>query len=220
MSRHVRVFAVSALATLSVLLALLPAPTLHLAMGSAGLSKDSATPIVISVGPAPGYSVTKISATVGQNVSIELVQTDDTFHTFTLSSVVNFQLPTTDTPVDVYSFFNQHAPLVNISVPTVAGSSAWANFTAPNTAGTYEYLCENPGHFQAGMHGNLTVNAKSSGAGFFGALAALIAVLIIVIIILIIIAIVAAVFMRRRRRRAAVPPPTPSGPEEPSKAGP
>jgi plastocyanin len=221
-----RSFAVTAVAVALVLVAacagLLAGIAARTVTASAALSTDAtgADPIMITVGPAIGYSVTKISVTAGQAVSIELVQTDSTFHTFTLSPVKNFQLPLTDTPVDVYAFFNHNPPLANISVPAVAGSSAWANFTAPNATGAYEYLCENPGHFQAGMHGNLTVASASSNSGLQGALAGLIAVLIVVIIVLIVIAVVAVVLMRRRRRRMT-PPPT-SGPaaSEPPGAGP
>jgi uncharacterized cupredoxin-like copper-binding protein len=40
---------------------------------------------------------------------------------------------------------------------TTPGGTANGNFTAP-AAGTYVYLCTEPGHYAAGMRGTLTVN--------------------------------------------------------------
>lgn len=38
-----------------------------------------------------------------------------------------------------------------------AGQSQTATFTAPTTAGTYQVVCTESGHFEAGMTGTLTV---------------------------------------------------------------
>lgn len=45
------------------------------------------------------------------------------------------------------------------------GNTDSVTFTAPETAGDYEYICSFPGHFTGGMKGILTVNAPSSDEG-------------------------------------------------------
>lgn len=73
-------------------------------------------------------------------------------HTFTLSPVPDYNLSSSN-----YStFFTQHAPLVNIPVPTSAGSYNNATFVI-TTAGYYEYICSITGHFANGMFGFLYV---------------------------------------------------------------
>lgn len=80
-------------------------------------------------------------------------------HTFTVASQSNVTL----SPANFTTYFVQHAPLVSASVPSGTGASAWANLTifAP---GVYEYICEIPGHFAAGMFGFLYVGVPVPAA--------------------------------------------------------
>jgi uncharacterized cupredoxin-like copper-binding protein len=66
-------------------------------------------------------------------------------HTFTLSDQVNVTVTTLGS-------FKTNLPLVNLTIPTVAGKSAYGNFTV-KTPGFYEYVCMQSGHFQDGMYG-------------------------------------------------------------------
>ena len=43
------------------------------------------------------------------------------------------------------------------SGPVTAGQSKTATFTAPTTPGNYQVICVDPGHFEDGMIGQLTV---------------------------------------------------------------
>jgi uncharacterized cupredoxin-like copper-binding protein len=72
-------------------------------------------------------------------------------HTWTLSAFPNFIL----SPSNFSTFFAAHAPLANVQL-TNDGQTGNASFTI-NAPGIYEYICEQPGHFQAGMDGFLYV---------------------------------------------------------------
>ncbi|MCI4368417.1 MAG: hypothetical protein L3K09_02495, partial [Thermoplasmata archaeon] len=73
-------------------------------------------------------------------------------HTFTVAPQSNVTI----TPGNFTSYFAAHAPLANVNVPGSAGASVWANFTVP-AKGIFEFICEIPGHFAAGMSGELYV---------------------------------------------------------------
>lgn len=66
-------------------------------------------------------------------------------HTFTLSDQVNVTITTLGS-------FKTNLPLVNLTIPSVVGKSAYGNFTI-TTPGVYEYVCMQSGHFQDGMFG-------------------------------------------------------------------
>ncbi len=147
-----------------------------------------------------------LTVTANAPVVLRITQAADFEHTFTLSSVANVTLPDTDTAAQVYAFFTAHPPLVNLSLGSVAGAVLYANFTAPPT-GSYEFLCEAPGHFQAGMHGELV-----SGSGTTSHASSLTANEELVVTLVVVVAIVAvvALFLRARRRGSTAGPPPPA----------
>jgi len=73
-------------------------------------------------------------------------------HTWTLAPQPNVNL----TPGNFTTYFQAHPPAANIAIPTGIGILAFANVTL-NSPGVYEFLCEIPGHFAAGMFGFLYV---------------------------------------------------------------
>ena len=73
-------------------------------------------------------------------------------HTFTVVPQSNVTI----TYSNYTTYFQQHAPLASVNVPAATGGTVWANFTV-GAAGIYMYICEVPGHFQAGMSGLLYV---------------------------------------------------------------
>jgi len=75
-----------------------------------------------------------------------------TGHTWTLVSQPNVNL----TPGNFSTYFSAHPALASVTVPTTPGQVIWANFTV-DKAGVYQFLCEIPGHFAAGMVGYLYV---------------------------------------------------------------
>lgn len=73
-------------------------------------------------------------------------------HTFWLESQPNETL----NPGNFSSYFQANPPLADVAVPTSPGAVVWANFTVKGP-GVYEFICTIPGHFAAGMDGNLYV---------------------------------------------------------------
>ncbi|MGD0257302.1 MAG: hypothetical protein ABSB90_05415 [Thermoplasmata archaeon] len=86
------------------------------------------------------------------NLDVLVMNTGNLGHTFTLAGQTNVTL----TPATYQSYFAAHPPLVNVNVPSGAGSTVWANFTIGGP-GVYQYLCEVSGHFANGMTGFLYV---------------------------------------------------------------
>jgi uncharacterized cupredoxin-like copper-binding protein len=75
-----------------------------------------------------------------------------TAHTWTLVAQPNTNM----TAGGFTSYFQQHPPAVSLNVPASAGVPVFGNITLPSK-GVYQYLCEIPGHFAAGMYGFLYV---------------------------------------------------------------
>ncbi len=163
----------------------------------------------VSVATTSSFAFVPDTLTVYPGALVHLVVTQESplAHTFVLSPVANQTIPTSDTSAEVYAYFNANPPLVNLSVPGVVGDRAYANFTAP-AIGSYEFVCEIPGHFQSGMHGELvstTQTGGSTGMSFPLELTVLVVALVIVV------AAVAGVLLLRRRR-ARSPPGGPGSP--------
>ncbi|HTT26673.1 MAG TPA: hypothetical protein VMH90_06925, partial [Thermoplasmata archaeon] len=59
-------------------------------------------------------------------------------------------------PGNFTQYFQAHPPAASVDVPTQPGAFVWANFTL-KSPGTYEFICNVPGHFTAGMFGFLYV---------------------------------------------------------------
>ncbi len=74
-------------------------------------------------------------------------------HTWTLASQSNVSL----SPGNFSTYFQSHPPLANAPVPSTAGQSVWANFTIQG-GGIYQYICQIPDHFAAGMTGFLYID--------------------------------------------------------------
>jgi len=87
------------------------------------------------------FDPSSFTVTPGESVTLVVTQGADFAHTFTLSSVVNFTIPASDSPSQVAAFFNAHPPLVNLSLGSTAGSQQQITFTAPTSQGTYEFVC-------------------------------------------------------------------------------
>jgi uncharacterized cupredoxin-like copper-binding protein len=86
------------------------------------------------------------------NLDVLVTNTGALGHTFSIASQSNVTL----SPANFTSYFQQHPPLASVTVPGGAGSTVWANFTVSGP-GVYQYICEVPGHFAAGMTGFLYV---------------------------------------------------------------
>ena len=174
--------------------------------GSGGL--PSPIFLNLSATSTPGFFPNTLTVSPGAPVKLKITQAADFDHTFTLSPVANYTFPLSDQTADLYAFFNAHPPLVNVSLGPTVGAVYWANFTAPSV-GTYEFVCEMPGHFSSGMYGTLvSTNGDTGGSGgssFFTPTTELL--LAFVIVILVVAGIVIA--WRGQRRPPATPNPPP-----------
>ncbi len=167
---------------------------------------------------------------VPSNTTVTVTFTDatDVAHTFSIldREGVVIPNPSTTTSGQLDALFTQYgylAPELNVSG---AGQQATETFTSPGT-GWYEFVCQTPGHFQAGMYGfiafgeplpsNLTVSVPSTGPGT--------AVFIIIgtIVALVVIALVLGFVIGQRRgaqhemspERLGYPEPPSPGAESP-----
>lgn len=114
---------------------------------------DGSTSVLVTVGTAFAFTPSSFQVTPGEHVTLTVENLASLTHTFTLSDVANFSFnPSVNTTADLVSFFAAHPPLVYVAINDTPGWSQTVNFTAP-PLGTYEYVCEITGHFQAGMYG-------------------------------------------------------------------
>lgn len=87
------------------------------------------------------------TVTAGQPVTVNLDNTGTLSHTWTIMKTPISGNYTDADKSDIY-----------FSSPVVAsGTSTTISFTAPSTPGKYQVICTQPGHFEAGMVGQLTV---------------------------------------------------------------
>ena len=93
------------------------------------------------------------------NLRLVVTNTGSFVHTFTLSGLSNV----TVSPANFTQYFSAHPPLANVSLPSGAGSNVTSNFVIQGP-GVYEYICEVPGHFSAGMYGHLYVGVPVPAA--------------------------------------------------------
>jgi uncharacterized cupredoxin-like copper-binding protein len=87
------------------------------------------------------------SVPAGATVSVNLKNIGTVAHTWTVMK----------TPISgSYTSADQSDILFNSGVVN-PGQTKTVTFTAPSKAGTYQVICTQPGHFEAGMVGQLTV---------------------------------------------------------------
>lgn len=127
---------------------------------------ESAKTIVITASDAMKFSVTKIEATPGQKLVIEL-KDEGSAPKETMGH--NWILLKAGTDPMAYAASAMSAKAEDYQPKSMASKvlastkligpkeSAKASFTAPSTPGTYPYLCSFPAHVQAGMRGVLIV---------------------------------------------------------------
>ncbi|HXY47008.1 MAG TPA: hypothetical protein VEK13_03810 [Thermoplasmata archaeon] len=161
---------------------------------------------------------------VPTNSTIDVTVTDaDTLaHTFSILDLEGVDLPSS---ADIPALFSAHGALVSINV-TGAGNVASKSFTSPGP-GWYEFVCQEPGHFQSGMYGfiafgmnlpaNLSVTTGPTGPG------AAVFIIIGSIVSMVVVAIVLGFVVGRRRGSEFEMPPERLGyaePPSPGSAGP
>ncbi len=207
---------------------------LFVAAGWVAVEEARASPVVTDTSPSIAVTTTAPYTfdpnnfqMVPTNVTINVTVTDaDTLaHTFSIVNWEGVQLPAT---ADIPAVFAAHGTLFSINV-TGAGDVATGTFKSPGP-GWYEFVCQEPGHFAAGMYGfiafginlpaNVTVTTASTGPG------AAVFIIVGTIVALVVIAIVLGFVVGKREgsefemppeRLGYAEPPTPGGapPAEP-----
>jgi plastocyanin len=159
--------ATATLPVLAVLLATLALPVGAAAAPSFTVAGAADPPVAAALAPlfvnitateSLSFSPNSFTVAPGQVVHLVVTQGADFAHTFTLSSVVNATIPSSDTPSQVAAFFNAHPPIANLSLGSTAGAQVPFTFTAPTTLGAYEFVCLI--HFPS-MIGTMTVSTAS-----------------------------------------------------------
>jgi plastocyanin len=109
----------------------------------------------ISISATSGlrFAPSSFSVTPGATVHLTVTQDASFNHTFTLSSVRNATIPSGDSMSQLYDYFHNNSPIVNITLGTTAGKVFTRTFTAP-AVGKYEFICIV--HFSDGMIGTMT----------------------------------------------------------------
>ncbi|HYK93509.1 MAG TPA: cupredoxin domain-containing protein [Thermoplasmata archaeon] len=183
-------------------------------LGSGPSERSSAFTVALSPAPlssveflnltateAVSFTPSELDVTPGASVHLRILQGADFNHSFILSSVANFTLPTTDSQSQLLAYFSSNPPLVaNLSLGSTPGTYHWANFTAP-PAGSYEFLCLMPTHFQSGMHGTLVSSSGGSTSSNSGIDPVLLYALIGVIVLVVVVAVAVIVIRRRKPQR-------------------
>jgi plastocyanin len=109
--------------------------------------------ITVTVGSGFSFDPYGFEVQPGDTVNLAFVQTDGTPHDFRLVAEANYSFPTGAGTSVLLAYFNQHPPLVNLSLGS-APATVTKQFVAPHK-GLYEFVCTQAGHFAAGMLGYL-----------------------------------------------------------------
>ncbi len=187
-----------------------------------GATSFSVTAISVSVGFSP---TTVQNVASGTTVTVMFTDADTSPHTFTIYGRQGVALsnPSSISPTELNKlvYGSGIPPLVNLNLTGTDTTTATLTVAAP---GWYEFVCMEPGHFQAGMYGfiafgealpaNLTVSAPSTGPG------AAVFIIVGTVVSLVVIAIVLGFVVGRRRGSEFEMPPERLGYPEPTSPGP
>jgi plastocyanin len=186
-------------------------------LDAAGMSSFSITAVSVSAGFSPN---TIENVATGANVSITFTDADTTAHTFTIWGVQGTVVanPTTISEAELNKlvYGNGVKPLANLNLSGSDQNTGSVNVAAP---GWYEFMCMEPGHFQAGMYGfiafgeslppNLSVSSPNTGPG------AAVFIIVGTIVSLVVIAVALGFIVGRRRGSEFEMPPERLGYPEP-----
>lgn len=181
----------------------------HPGLAAAAQSQATTTENVsVSTTATFSFVPNQITVVPGARVHLVVTQEADFAHTFVLSSVANFTIPSSDTPSQLNAFFSANPPLVNLSIPGTVGARVSTNFTAP-AVGTYEFVCTISGHFQSGMFGFLDSTTSPGGGSSSGGVP--VSTIVLGAVVGVVVVVVLVVLITRRRTRGTPPQAPGSG---------
>ena len=119
--------------------------------------------VTVNMTDAPAFSPQYLHVAAGSTIDVRLDNVGQYDHTFTVAKTPNVRIPSTDSPAQVYQFFQQNGTLANVSL--APGLEGWANLTFNASAGlfSFEFVSVVPYQFQAGMWGLLNVSSIGPG---------------------------------------------------------
>ena len=151
-------------------------------------------------------------------INVTVTDADTLAHTFSIINWEGVQLPPS---ANIPTVVSAHGTLFAANV-SGAGDRATGSFTSPGP-GWYEFVCQEPGHYAAGMYGfiafginlppNVTVTTASTGPG------AAVFIIVGTIAALVVIAIVLGFVVGRRHGSEYEMPPERLGYAEPPNGG-
>ncbi|MGA9839981.1 MAG: sulfocyanin-like copper-binding protein [Thermoplasmata archaeon] len=159
---------------------------------------------------------------LNSTVTVKFTDADSIPHTFSILNRQGVVIPISTSDSGLLSLFGKYNATFN---QTLTGSDQFiGTFQAPSSPGWYEFVCQEPGHFQAGMYGfiafgenlpgNLSVNAASTDPG------AAVFIIVGTIVSLVVIALVLGFYVGRRRGSEDEMAPQRLGYPEPSEEPP
>ena len=106
-----------------------------------------------------------IAVEPGDSVSLILINVGQITHTFTLYVERDPSVPLGDNTA--FQAYNQAQTKIK-DVTLGPGEQTQIQLTAPSAAGTYIFVCTEPGHAVGGMHGVLSVGTPPGDGGISG----------------------------------------------------
>ncbi len=151
-------------------------------------------------------------------ITVTFTDADSVGHTFSILNRQGVVIPTSTSEGQLTQLFTTYGSLFNWGL-NGSGDQHIGTFQSPTTAGWYEFVCQEPGHFQNGMYGfvafgmslpgNLTVSGANTDPG------APVFIIVGTIVGLTVVAIVLGFVVGRRRGATYEMPPERLGYPEP-----
>jgi len=175
----------------------------------------------IAVTADPSYTFTPNAfqqVPLNATITVTFTDADTVGHTFSILKRQGVVIPSSTSEGALSQLFTTYGALFTYAL-NGSGDQFTGTFQSPAAAGWYEFVCQEPGHFQNGMYGfiafgevlpgNVTVTAPDTNPG--------VAVFIIVgtIVALVVIALVLGFVVGRRRGSTYEMPPERLGYPEP-----
>jgi plastocyanin len=213
-------------ATLALIIAVLLVGGTAASLVATGPARAAASVTVASTGALevtadPSYTFTPNAFSqlpLNATITVTFTDADTIGHTFSILKRQGVVIPASTSSGDLTQLFTTYGAIFTSSL-NGSGDQFKGTFTSPAAAGWYEFVCQEPGHFQNGMYGflafgmnlpgNLTVSAANTDPG------APVFIIVGTIVSLTVIALVLGFVIGRRRGATYEMPPERLGYPEP-----